>query len=91
VVAVFVPADRAWGRALVVGVCVEVWSGEKAVTAGVLLKIASIVPLAGEDKNVVHLLVPTGATAGKVLAAATKDLALSVVACTSQGSSDQFL
>lgn len=81
VVAVFVPADRAWGRALSVGVCVEAWSSGTAVTAGARLKVASIIRLAGEDKSLVHLLVPADVTGGKILAAATKDLSLSVVPC----------
>jgi hypothetical protein len=82
VVAVFAPTDRAWGRALVVGLCVDVWNGAQPVTGGSPLKIVSVLPV-GPDKNVVHLLGPTaGDIPGKVLAA--KELALSVVPCRSR-------
>lgn len=80
VIAVFVPADRAWGRALVIGLCVDVWSAGQALTVGTPLKIVSVLPVAGEDKHLVHLLGPTaGGVAGKVLAA--KEPAFAFVPC----------
>lgn len=80
VVAVFAPTDRPWARALVVGLCIDVWNAGQAVSVDAPVKIVSVLPLAGEDKTIVHLLGPTaGGVPGKVLA--SKDLALSIVPC----------
>jgi hypothetical protein len=90
VVAVVVPLDRPWGRALVVGLCVDVWNGGQAVTGEAPLKIVSVLPLAGEDKTLAYLLAPTaGGVPGKVLAA--KELMLSLVPCRSPTPDDVLL
>ena len=84
VVALVLPTDRAWVRTLALGVCVDVWSEGRVVTASAALKVVGSVPRPGEEKTLVHLLGPImDGVPGKVLAA--KDLTLSVVRCRSAG------